>query len=85
MTGESGGKMVACYLYQLLQSNASPIPDAMAWLRQVAALPLTHLRPATKACIAKAMDFYPKLEAAFAVEKEANQTAELEAEIDGLF
>ena len=51
---------------------------AMDWLQQVAQLPVTQLRPATRSCVAQAMLFYPKLEAAFSVQ-------ELDTELDGLF
>ena len=50
----------------------------MDWLQQVAQLPVTQLRPATRSCVAQAMLFYPKLEAAFSVQ-------ELDTELDGLF
>ena len=65
--GELGGKMVACYLYQLQKSHYSLPAPPMDWLRQVAELQVTQLRPATKACVAQALSFYPKLEAAFTV------------------
>ena len=76
--GEQGGKMVACYLYQLKESGDSPVSSPMDWLQQVAQLPVTQLRPATRSCVAQAMLFYPKLEAAFSVQ-------ELDTELDGLF
>ena len=42
------GKMVACYLYQLKESGDSPVSSPMDWLQQVAQLPVTQLRPATR-------------------------------------
>ena len=67
--GEQGGKMVACYLYQLKESGDSPVSSPMDWLQQVAQLPVTQLRPATRSCVAQVMLFYPKLEAAFSVQE----------------
>ena len=52
--------MVACYLYQLKESGDSPVSSPMDWLQQVAQLPVTQLRPATRSCVAQAMLFYPK-------------------------
>ena len=69
MTGEQGGKLLACYLHSLEEDDAiftpptRPQEDAIltpqAWLEKQQ--PRFLLYPAQKACIKEALKFYPEL------------------------
>jgi hypothetical protein len=66
VTGEQGGKLLACYLYELeLTGDGEDIfsceGGAKEWLEQIK--PKVLLRPAAKLCVEKALEFLPKLKA----------------------
>ena len=70
MTGEQGGRLLACYLHKLEAAHFEGGDDggvlgeggtAEAWLEK--AKPLVLLRPAAKLCVEKALAFLPKLKA----------------------
>jgi hypothetical protein len=73
VTGEQGGRLLACYLYHLQMENDEDIlgvdGGAQEWLEK--AKPKVLLRPAAKICVDKALKFLPKLKAAIEAEAEA--------------
>ena len=65
VTGEQGGKLLACYLHELEQTGEGQDifseGGAGQWLEKVK--PKVLLRPAAKLCIEQALKFLPKLKA----------------------
>ena len=74
VTGEQGGRLLACYLFKLECAHKDGDDhggvltdvngDAQACLEK--AKPIVLLRPAAKLCVEKALKFLPKLKAALA-------------------
>jgi hypothetical protein len=69
VTGEQGGKMLACYLYSLEKEGTGPSAGASAWLE--AQKPRFMLNPPQKLCIEQALKFLPKVQRAIAAHEEA--------------
>jgi hypothetical protein len=94
VTGEQGGRLVACYLVKLeheLDNGGDDggvlgDNDAKMWLENAKANPIVMLRPATKLCVEKAIKFLPKLKAGLAASARAAAAAnDNEDDLDGLF
>ena len=76
VTGEQGGRMLACYLYYLELNDDGFLDssdDAMDWLQTTQ--PKFLLYPAQKLCIDKAIIFLPKLKAGLAKNHKSKQAA----------
>ena len=84
VTGEQGGRILACYLYSLEQSDDGDdfftldYIDTKAWLK--AQQPRFLLYPAQKVCIEQALKFLPKLKAGLAAAADAANMDEDEDE-----
>ena len=86
VTGEQGGRILACYLYFLEQGDDGDEIFTLdyihteAWLK--AQQPRFLLHPAQKSCVEKALKFLPLLKAALkaAVDKAEADTDEDEKE-----
>ena len=69
VTGEQGGRLLACYLFKLENDTGTSeditsilnVDSAEAWLTKAG--PCVLLRPAAKLCVEKATAFLPKLRA----------------------
>ena len=86
MTGEQGGRLLACYLYELDQTGEGgdilSEGGAHEWLEKVK--PKVLLRPAAKLCVEKALNFLPKLKAGLEAHEKAGAD-EVEDDLDDLF
>jgi hypothetical protein len=87
VTGEQGGRLLACYLYHLEMETDSDIlgddGSAQAWLEK--AKPKVLLgRPEAKICVEKALKFLPKLKEAIAA-REAEAVGADDDDLDDLF
>ena len=84
VTGEQGGRLLACYLYELEQTGDGDDifseGGAQQWLEK--AKPKVLLRPAAKLCVEKALKFLPKLKAGLQTHKTAGADEE---DLDDLF
>ena len=60
VTGETGGKLLLCYLFSVKDKEAWLSAGIKAWLE--AQKPKYALFPAQKACFEQALAFLPKLE-----------------------
>ena len=69
VTGEQGGRLLACHLYSLEQAGEGPSAGAHAWLE--AQQPRFALYPAKKLCLQKALQFLPKLKECLAARASA--------------
>lgn len=76
VTGEQGGRLLACYLYSLERANEGPSAGAQGWLE--GQKPRFMLYPAQKLCIEQALKFLSKL-------TKGLETAEAEAAPQPLF
>ena len=75
VTGEQGGRLLACYLYSLERADEGPSAGAQGWLE--GQKPRFMLYPAQKLCIEQALKFLPKLmEGLEAAEGEAEAAPE---------
>ena len=71
VTGEQGGRLLACYLYSLELAGEGPSAGAHTWLE--AQQPHFALYPAQKLCLEKALKFLPKLKECLAARSSAGE------------